>query len=289
VDQTVTGPSGTQVTHTFTTTGSNSVTVTATDKDGGVSAPATLAVGVQTVALGPDPANPGQTALFVGGTTGNDKIIFIPAGRNGVRLRVNGVDQGTFNPTGSLVVFAQAGNDNVQIAGSIRLLARIHGDAGNDRIKAGKGAAVLDGGEGDDLLIGGKSNDILLGGAGADRLVGGPGDDILIAGSTTSDDTALGLLLGQWNSGQPYSARVAALAASLSTGTGGSITDDGVQDILTGASGMDWYLTADAVDLITGLTRGDVVNAPTTSPAPAPGNGNGGGNGGGHGNGRGRP
>ncbi|NJO39099.1 MAG: hypothetical protein HC871_17755, partial [Rhizobiales bacterium] len=63
---------------------------------------------VETVAVGDDPANPGQTALFVGGTTGNDKIQFTPGGRDGgVRVRVNGVEEGTFTDVDSIVVFAQ--------------------------------------------------------------------------------------------------------------------------------------------------------------------------------------
>lgn len=283
---------GVAVSHTFTTTGDITVTVTATDKDGGVSAPATTAVGVETVAIGDDPANPGQTALFVGGTTGNDKIQFLPGGsQGGVRVRVNGVDQGSFAPTGSIVVFAQDGNDNIQLAGSIRLSARLHGDAGNDRIKAAKGPSVLDGGEGDDMLIGGKANDVIIAGAGADRVVGGPGEDVIIAGSMDSDDTALGMLLNDWNAPGTYSMRVTDLAATLTA----AVTEDGMADQLTGASGLDWFITTDPLDQVTGMTPGEILNVPTTPPTTGGGHGNGhgnggthgGGNGGGHGNGHG--
>lgn len=286
VDQTVTGPSGTQVTHVFSGTGTNNVSVTATDKDGGVSAPATLSVGVKTVALEPDPANPGKTALFVAGTAGNDNIQFTPGGKSGVRVRVNGVDQGSFAPTGSLVVLAGDGDDNIQVAGSIRTAARLYGEGGNDRIKAGKGASLLDGGDGNDELIGGHANDILIGGGGADRLVGGPGEDILIAGSTASkgDDAALGQLLNTWAGTGNYSTRVAAMAATLTAG----ITEDGVADKLTGAAGLDWYVTTDPLDQITGLTKGEVVNAPSTGGGTGGGTGgHGNGNGSSHGNGNG--
>jgi hypothetical protein len=99
------------------------------------------------------------------------------------------------------------------------------------------------------------------------------------------DDIALGLLLNQWNAPGDYATRVASLAATLTAG----ITEDGVADKLTGASGLDWFLTTDPLDQITGLTRGEIVNAPTAPPAGG-GNGNGGGHGhgGGQGNGGGK-
>jgi hypothetical protein len=100
--QTVQGPgSGVQVDHVFTAAGPYTVTATATDKDAGTSAAATLAVRVVTAELqGGD--------LYVGGTTGDDQVTVQPADANGtVDVVVNGVDQGTFVPTGQVVVFGQ--------------------------------------------------------------------------------------------------------------------------------------------------------------------------------------
>lgn len=47
----------------------------------------------------------------------------------------------------------------------------LEGEAGNDRILAGDGAAQMNGGESDDILKGGIGNDLFVGGAGVDRFV----------------------------------------------------------------------------------------------------------------------
>src|SRR5262249_6792696 len=74
VDDTVTGPSGTVVTHTFADESTNTVKLTATDKDGGVSNEVSKIVTIKAVALEDDLLNPGHKLLAVGGTTGNDNI-----------------------------------------------------------------------------------------------------------------------------------------------------------------------------------------------------------------------
>ena len=80
VDQTVTGPAGTTVTHTFGGTGADTVTVTATDKDGGTRTRPRLTVQVKTAALVDDFLNPGQKLLAVGGTDGADNFNLVPGG-----------------------------------------------------------------------------------------------------------------------------------------------------------------------------------------------------------------
>lgn len=252
-----------------TDSGNYVVSLTATDDDGGVSNTATKTVVVSAVAMQ-------GNNLVVGGTTGNDTIVFSPApigvGKGkpkgkptfGVRVTVNGQDMGTFQPTGAVIAYGQEGNDNIQVAGSLSLRTELFGGAGNDRLKGGNGTNVLVGGDGDDRLIGGNKRDILIGGAGSDRLVGGAGDDILIAGSTSLDDDAVGLssLLDQWNGTGKYADRVTALNG---TGTGlrvgsATITDDGVADKLTGAAGTDWFFTADSLDKVTGKVKGEQLN-----------------------------
>jgi hypothetical protein len=81
--QTVSGPSGTTVSHTYTANGAYAVKVTAKDKDGGTSAAASQLDTITAVALETDPTDPSKTALFVGGTTGADTIIVKPADANG--------------------------------------------------------------------------------------------------------------------------------------------------------------------------------------------------------------
>lgn len=212
------------------------------------------AAGAVTVAQGAflvDDLLYGGKALIVGGTAGEDAIRVNPAGNTGsVEVLINGVSQGTFNPTGRIVAFGQDGNDDMQVAGGIKLSAWIHGGLGNDRLKGGAGNDVLLGGDGDDLIVGGEGRDILIGGRGADRLVGNAADDILIAGTTDHDanDVALCALLNEWvRTDADFTTRV----SNLRNGGGLNesfrlndltVHDDGVADVLTGSEGQDWFL-----------------------------------------------
>ena len=213
----------------------------------------------------PDPCEAGLTALMIRGTQQADTIVVSPQGNSGaVNVSINGVSSGPFVPTGSIIVLGQAGDDDIQIAGSISLPPWLYGEAGHDRLKGGAGDDVLLGGTGDDLLSGGSGRDLLIGGTGADRLVGNSEDDLLIAGNTLHDtlDTALCAIMDEWTSGRTYSQRVANLSGLASAGADGStfasrenngfflrsdgpgttVFDDNAADILTGSSGLDWFL-----------------------------------------------
>jgi Ca2+-binding RTX toxin-like protein len=167
-----------------------------------------------------------------------------------VEARIDGSLLGTFAPSGRILVYAQAGNDDVQVAGGINLSAWLYGGDGNDRLKGGDGNDVLLGGDGDDLLIGGSGRDLLIGGEGADRLLGNADDDILIAGLTQWDgnQAALGAILAEWGrTDRSFQERVDQIMAgcgpdnafALNTATVG---DDSDEDVLTGSSGQDWFL-----------------------------------------------
>ncbi|HKB01350.1 MAG TPA: hypothetical protein VKD90_03980, partial [Gemmataceae bacterium] len=219
VDQTVNGPSGTTVTHTFDTLGDTTVSVTAADKDGGVSAPVTQSVAVKQAALIDDPLNPGHQFLAVAGTAGSDRININPVGNSGrVRVRLNDQALGAFGTGTRIAVLGLAGDDNIHLAGSIRAAAWLDGGDGNDRLMGAKGNDVLRGGAGDDQLNGAQGRDIVIGGAGADRILGGPGDDLMVAGTTTYDSTDASLF-----------------AIAQIWGGGGSIADR-VDDIRTGTT-----------------------------------------------------
>ncbi len=245
--------SGTQVTHTYAVAGPYTVTVTATDRSFGISDPVTRTVTIDSVLLQPDDCHPGQTQLAVGGTTQNDVIVISPVGNSGaVEVVINNVSQGTFTATGRIIVYAQAGDDDVQVAGSIALQAWLYGNSGNDRLKGGAGSDVLLGGAGDDLLVGGASRDLLLGGVGADRIVGNADDDILIAGTTAHDsnDVALCKIMDEWTrTDADYTSRVNHLKGIQAGGHNGpfllndlTVQDDAYEDVLTGSSGQDWFL-----------------------------------------------
>ena len=64
--------------------------------------------------------------------------IGLPLGHQ-VEVWLNGHSLGVFQPTGRVVVFGQAGNDDIEVAGSIATKALLQGDAGNDRLSAGSG------------------------------------------------------------------------------------------------------------------------------------------------------
>src|SRR5206468_952796 len=94
--------------HTFTTSGTYTVTLTATDKDGAASTLLSRTVTISDYALQADPADPTKTNLVVGGTTANDTITLAAATGGAVKVTVNGTVLGTFTPTGRVLVFAQA-------------------------------------------------------------------------------------------------------------------------------------------------------------------------------------
>jgi hypothetical protein len=84
--------------------------VTATDEFGNTSTSATQTIAVVPVAVEADPFHPGETALFVGGTSGNDTVNFTSSGKS-IGVTLNGASEGTFTANGSLIVFGQGGKD----------------------------------------------------------------------------------------------------------------------------------------------------------------------------------
>ncbi|MBW3541220.1 MAG: PKD domain-containing protein [Planctomycetes bacterium] len=260
VDQTVAGPSGTEVEHTYATAGSRTIGVTATDKDGGESALATHTIDIVHAAVQ-------DGDLAVGGTSGDDQIVFTPGENAGeIQVILNGVSLGVFTPTGRLIAYGLEGNDNIQVASSISLPAWLYGDAGNDRLKGGAGHDVLDGGTGDDLLVGGGGRDLLEGGRGADRIVGNADDDILVAGwlNFADRETAVSKIMAEWTSDRSYQTRIDNLTgvgtAERANGEFFLKLDDTVrddeeasEDVLTGSAGDDWFFLWSDEDRATDL------------------------------------
>src|SRR5262249_20124542 len=148
--QTVTGPSGTTVSHTYTATGTYKVQVTARDKDGGTSATATLTATIPAVALETDPTDASRPPLFSGGTPGADTITLKPADAYGtVNVKIGTTSLGNFKPTGHLIVYGQAGNDDVKLQTNVLNGATLYvstpallfGDDGNDRLNTAGSSA----------------------------------------------------------------------------------------------------------------------------------------------------
>jgi hypothetical protein len=168
---TLTGTSPVSATHSFGSAGAYTITVTATDKDGVTSPASTLTVTVTNALLR-------SGDLLVGGTAGNDSIIFTPGSNAGdLQVALNGQALGTFHPTGSVRVYGWAGSDTVVVNG--RVVAdsfvlnptgillnsltftgeaiekwQANGLGGNDTFLVNGGVGPIDGGPGTDTLTG---------------------------------------------------------------------------------------------------------------------------------------
>jgi Ca2+-binding RTX toxin-like protein len=255
-----------QVSHVFDANGDYTVSVTAEDQHHAVSTAATLDVSIGNVALV-------DGDLMVAGTDGNDRIAFVPRGRQSaagstIRVYINGKLEGTFSGVEELTVFGQDGDDRVHLAGSIRVPAFVDGGDGDDRIKGGKGNDLLLGGEGDDSINGHQGNDVVIGGDGADRLMGGPGEDLVIAGTLTfaDDQEKLDALHELWGGSEKFAERVEALRSgdedvTLTAGeTDATVEHDDARDWLNGVSGRDWLFADLDLDRVVGHVRGEALN-----------------------------
>jgi hypothetical protein len=257
--QVVSGPTGTLVTHAFPATGSSTVSVTATDPSNHVSVPATMSVTLSTTLMETDPYDGTLTALYVGGTTGNDTIAITPVLGGGVKVGMNFVNYGSFFPTGHVVVYGQAGNDIIKTAPMsingvltyVSVPVMFFAGNGNDVLNVMGSSAnnVVVGGGGTDRLIGGQGRDILIGGAGQATLQAGSGGDILIGGTTAYDNNAAALasVLAEWSSADDYATRIARISGSMSGGlntvllNSSTVHTNGQANNLLGGAGLDWY------------------------------------------------
>jgi Ca2+-binding RTX toxin-like protein len=240
---------GRVVDHVFAADGTYTLTLTATDKDGGTSAPVTRQVTIARSAVLPDPFNPGGAggAFFLGGGAGADVVRVTPQG-----ITVNGTTIPIPPNVGRLVFFGQDGDDDLFASGTTDLPVLLDGGAGSDRLTGGRADDVLLGGPGDDVLRGGVGRDLLIGGAGRDDLNGQQDDDILVGGSTTHDAdlAALAKLMAEWTRSDLSAAqRIAHLqsgGAGALNGTtlldASSLIYDAVPDLLTGGAGDNWVL-----------------------------------------------
>lgn len=264
VDQTVSGPSGTTINHSFATGGWYNVAVTATATVGGedyTSYAAYHSVSVLAVAatVQADPDDASKLALVVEGAAGADYLTLSPGAGNAIALSVSGNSVGSFSaPDGAafahLLVYGYGGYDSIQVTGSLAVPALLFGGDGNDTLNAGSSTVnnVLVGGAGNDGLYGGSGRDLLIGGLGVDVLRGGGGDDILIGDYTDYDANlqALVALMKEWGrTDADYTTRLKHLQGSLSGGlndayrlTASTVHNDNAIDNLYGEAGIDWFI-----------------------------------------------
>jgi Ca2+-binding RTX toxin-like protein len=182
------------------------------------------------ISLTPDSVHLAGGSLIVVGDADDNNIVITPTGTNSARVKLDDAILGSFTLAsgGRVIVAALTGNDNIQVAGAVRMETALYGGPGNDRLNGGAGRAIEIGCEGDDQLIGGNADDLLVGGEGSDRIIGNAGNDILVAGNVIDPATHA--------EDDNYDHLVAMLH-------GGPITaaDDGAQDILTGSAGTDTF------------------------------------------------
>jgi len=252
--------SGINGSYTYTNPGTYTITL-AVQANGGPPVTATQQVVVTAAALEPDPANPGGTILAVGGTTGNDIILFGQIGPAGtVAVALNNRILGSFSTNGidEIMVFGGGGTDYVNASGT-GLNVMYVGGSGNDTMKGGAGRTVM------------------IGGTGSSKLTAGSGSTLMIAGSTAFDNNtrALAAIMAEWDSSDSYAQRVAYLTGTPGghNGTyylqpGATVHGSNSASTLTGGSGRDLFFadypassSSKSVkkDTLLGLTQGEII------------------------------
>jgi Ca2+-binding RTX toxin-like protein len=250
-------------THAYAEDATYSIQVTATDQDNGVSAPMNVSMLVQT-------ANVQNGVLALSGRPGSDRIrVFSLLGILAVGIddtAGGGLEfvQVYAEPIDRVVIFGQAGNDDINAAGA-PVPVEIYGGEGGDRLIGGSGNDILVGGGGADRISGNGGRDVLIGGRGADRVLGDADEDVLIGGYTAHDGDVLALrkISAEWGSTRSYATRVSNLRGLTNSGVNGSVLlkadvttwDDLVVDRLSGDAGRDWFFAN-----TDGVTRDQIVN-----------------------------
>ncbi|MFZ5831393.1 MAG: S8 family serine peptidase [Planctomycetota bacterium] len=244
------GNGSTSASHAYMAPGTYTITLTIqemTDPARNYSSSVSRVMTIDYLMVAADPFDPTKTAAYVGGTDGNDTILFGDIGPDGtVSIGRNGENYGDFYITGHLIAYGFGGDDIIMVSDHHTL------------------PTLFDGGTGNDIIVTGLGFDVLIGGSGTDQLSGGGGDDILIGGSGPSDTLALADLIREWGSGGVYDSRVAHLMG-LSGGQNGAsflrpdlnVFDENELDTLAGGEGQDIFFANYVAD--DGAVNIDVV------------------------------
>jgi len=99
------------VNHVYTHIGTFTISVTATDEYGHTSTATITVINVVAAAVEIDPFSASKTALYVGGTSGNDTVNFAVSGQSSIAVTLNGVSEGVYSTSGPLIIFGQGGKD----------------------------------------------------------------------------------------------------------------------------------------------------------------------------------
>jgi hypothetical protein len=107
------------VNHVYTNTGTFTVNVTATDEFGHAST-TSVVINVVPVAVEVDPFSSTKTAIYVGGTSGNDTVNFALSGSSNIAVTLNGVNEGVYSTNGPLIIFGQGGKDTDKLGTGLK-------------------------------------------------------------------------------------------------------------------------------------------------------------------------
>jgi hypothetical protein len=289
VDQTVTGPSGATVAHTYAAADTYNVGVTATVQIGTqvyTSALATRSVFISgvTVTIQTDPGDATGKALVVQGTADADDLYLGQGIGNTIDLFVNnyeGAPAESFSVPGGaafghVIVYGNGGDDSVLLFRNLAVPALLFGGDGNDGLIVDGSVLtnnVLVGAAGNDWLEGGSGRDLLIGGLGADTLIRASyGGSIMIGGTTDYDANlpALVAIMKEWGrTDANYTTRLKHLQGTQTGGLNGSyrltaatVHDDAAVDNMSGWDGMDWFFVGGSGkkrDKVNAQTSGEVI------------------------------
>lgn len=228
--------------YVYTTQGIRTITFTLTNSDG-MSTTRDTTVVIDNVGVGPDPERPGQTALFVGGTGAANVIQLTSSTPGPITTTIDGVNEGTFSPTGGIYIYAGPGSDVVQLVPPVNQPTRVEAGTGDDVVYGGGGNDILLGQDGADALFGMGGNDTIDGGDGLDRLYGLEGDDALVGGLGND------FLYGGNGDDQFYA------------GDGHDyLYGEAGNDLLLGGAGNDWLDAGSGNDIAIGGLGKDTLN-----------------------------
>jgi ELWxxDGT repeat protein len=242
--------------HVYQHTGVYTITATATDDDGMKSSATTTSITISPVAIEPDPLNPALTDLVAGGSISNSVISFVSGTQAGsVTVLINGVNEGTYDPTGAIFAYGQSNADVIWASDSITLPTLFFGEG---ILKGGGGPSALVGGSGTNVLIGGLGPSVLIGGGGSNVMIGRSGDDLMIAASTIYDRNAAAIeaILAEWDQPISLASRVSSLTEGISTPAGlisldqASIVVADTFDLIIGGVAPDWFIVDPQNDLV---------------------------------------
>jgi VCBS repeat-containing protein len=129
--------------------------------DGEAHAHGAISIIASNIGLSPNPSNSSKNDLIVIGSNAKDAITLTPSGSK-VKVAINGVNKGSFNPTGKIMVNGLAGNDVID-ASKLNKSVQIFGGGGNDVIKGSSKVCRLSGGLGYDSIFSRNAKDLVTG------------------------------------------------------------------------------------------------------------------------------